>query len=114
MYNGVLCEELAIGLSLNTDTQGETEFQEVKTYFETNAMPLTNVIACATHHHRRLVRHPNSIRASANQGQGRGSILLLLRAAALLRLDTGGDGVKPTLSCVIQNLQTLCFSWYMM
>ena len=29
-------------------TRGETVFQEVKTYFETNAIPLTNVIACAT------------------------------------------------------------------
>ena len=45
--NGVLCEELAIALSLNTDTRGETEFQEVKTYFESNSIPLTNV-ACAT------------------------------------------------------------------
>ena len=36
-------EELAIALSLNTDTQGETVFQEVKTYFETNAIPFTNV-----------------------------------------------------------------------
>ena len=48
VHNGVLCEELAIALSLNTDTRGETVFQEVKTYFETNAIPLTNVIACAT------------------------------------------------------------------
>ena len=48
MHNGVLCEELAIALSLNSDTRGETVFQEVKTYFETNAIPLINVIACAT------------------------------------------------------------------
>ena len=48
VHNGVLYEELAIALSLNTDTRGETVFQEVKTYFETNAIPLTNVIACAT------------------------------------------------------------------
>ena len=47
VHNGVLCEELAIALSLNIDTRGETVFQEVKTYFETNAIPLTNVIACA-------------------------------------------------------------------
>ena len=30
------------------DTRKETVFQEVKTYFETNAIPLTNVIASAT------------------------------------------------------------------
>ena len=48
VHNGVLCEELAIALSLNTDTQGKTVSQEVTTYFETNAIPLTNVIACAT------------------------------------------------------------------
>ena len=47
-HNGVLCEKLAIALSLNTDRRGETVFQEVKTYFEANAIPLTNVIACAT------------------------------------------------------------------
>ena len=35
-------------------------------------------------------------------------------AAALPRLDAGSGGVKPTSSCVIQNLQTLCSSWYMM
>ena len=44
----------------------------------------------------------------------RGSILLSSRAAALSRLDAGSGGVKPTLSCVIQNLQTSCSSWYMM
>ena len=63
---------------------------------------------------RRLVRHPNSIRASPNQGQGQGSNLLPARAAALPRLDAGSGGAKPTLSCIIQNLQTLCSSWYMM
>ena len=47
VHNGVLCEELAIASSLDTDTRGETVFQEVKAYFETNAIPLTNV-ACAT------------------------------------------------------------------
>ena len=41
VHNGVLCEELAIALSLNTDTRGETVFQEVKTCFETNAILLT-------------------------------------------------------------------------
>ena len=35
-------------LFLNTDTRGEIVFQEVKTYFETNAIPSTNVISCAT------------------------------------------------------------------
>ena len=39
--NKVLCEELAIALSRNTNTRGETVFQEVKTYFEVNAIPLT-------------------------------------------------------------------------
>ena len=63
---------------------------------------------------RRLVRHPNSIWASTNQSQGRGSILLPPRAAVLPRLDAGSGGVKPTSSCVTQNLQTLCSSWYMM
>ena len=48
VHNGVFCDELAIALSQNTDTRGETVIQEVKTYFETNAIPLTNVIACAT------------------------------------------------------------------
>ena len=48
VHNGVLCEELAIALSINTDTRGEIVFQEVKAYFEINAIPLTNVIACAT------------------------------------------------------------------
>ena len=53
---------------------------------------------------RRLVRHPNSIQASTNQGQGRESILLPPRAAALSRLNAGSGIVKPTSSCVIQNL----------
>ena len=34
--------------------------------------------------------------------------------AALARLDAGSGGVKPTSSCVIQNLQTSCSSWYIM
>ena len=33
VHNGVLREKLVIALSLNTDTPGETVFQEVKTYF---------------------------------------------------------------------------------
>ena len=65
-------------------------------------------------HRRGLVRHPNSIRASTNQSQGRESILLPPRAAVLPRLDAGSGGVKPTSSCVIQNLQTSCSFWYMM
>ena len=48
VHNGVLSEELAIPLSLNTDTREETVFQKVKTYFETKAIPLINVISCAT------------------------------------------------------------------
>ena len=48
VYDGVLHEELAMALSLNADTRGETVFEEVKTYFEKNQIPLTNVIACAT------------------------------------------------------------------
>ena len=32
----------------------------------------------------------------------------------LPRLDAGSGGVKPTSSCVIQNLQTSCSSWCMM
>ena len=67
-----------------------------------------------TSRRRRFVRYPNSIRASTNQGQGRGSILLPPRTAALPRLDHGSGGVKPTSSCIIQNLQTLRFSWYLM
>ena len=46
-----------------------------------------------TYRRRCLVRHPNSIRASINQGQGLGSILLPLRAAVLPRLDAGSGGV---------------------
>ena len=65
-------------------------------------------------HGHRLVRHTNSIRANNNQSHGRGSILLPPRAAVLPRLDAGNGGVKPTSSCVIQNLQTTCSSWYMM
>ena len=53
---------------------------------------------------RRLVRHPNSIRTSIKQGQGRGFILLPPQAAALPRLDAGSGGVKPTSSRIIQNL----------
>ena len=63
---------------------------------------------------RRLVRHPNSVRASKNQGQGRGSILLPPRAPVLPTLDAGSGGIKPTSSCVIQNLQISCSSWYIM
>ena len=48
VHNEVSCEELAIALSLNIDTREKTVFQEVKTYFQINAIPLTNVIACAT------------------------------------------------------------------
>ena len=47
MLDGVVHEELAMALSLNADIRGETVFQEVKTYFEKNQIPLTNVIACA-------------------------------------------------------------------
>ena len=47
-YDAVLHEELAMALSLNTDTRCETVFQEVKTYFQKNQIPLTNVIAYAT------------------------------------------------------------------
>ena len=50
---------------------------------------------------RRLVRHPNSIRASTNQG--RRFILLASQAAALPRLDAGSGGVKPTSSCIISS-----------
>ena len=59
---------------------------------------------------RRLVWHPNSIRASTNQSQGQRYILLTSRAAVLPRLDAGSDGVKPTSCCVIENLQTSCSS----
>ena len=54
----------------------------------------------------RQTRHPNSIRASTNQGQGQGFNLFLPQAAVLPRLDVGSGVVKPTLSCIIQNLQT--------
>ena len=63
---------------------------------------------------RHLIRPSNSIRTSINQGQGRGSILLPPRAAALPRLDAGSGSVKPTSSCVIQNLQTSYSFWYML
>ena len=46
VFDGVVHEELAMALSLNADIRGETEFQKVKTYFEKNQIPLTNVIAC--------------------------------------------------------------------
>ena len=52
----------------------------------------------------RLVKHPNSIRTNTNQGQGREFILFPPRAAALPRLDAGSGSVKPTSSCVFQNL----------
>ena len=58
-------------------------------------------------------RHPNSNRGSTNQDQSQGSILLQPRAAALPRLDVGSSGVKLTLSCIIQNLQTSCSSRYL-
>ena len=45
VYYGVLHKELEMALSLDTDTRGEKVFQEVKTYFEKNQLPLTNVIA---------------------------------------------------------------------
>ena len=48
VLDGVAHEELAMALSLNADIRGETVFQEVKTYFEKNQIPLTNVIAYAT------------------------------------------------------------------
>ena len=35
---------------------------------------------------RRLIRHPNSIRASTNQGRGREYILLSFRAATLPKI----------------------------
>ena len=56
--------------------------------------------SCRRHRRRRrrLVRHPNSNRASPNQSQGRGSNLLSPRAAALPRSDAGSGGVKTTLS----------------
>ena len=73
-----------------------------------------SLVSAYHRHRRRLVRHPNSIRASTNQGQGRGCIFLPLRAAALPRLDAGSGGVKPTSSYVIQNLQTPRSSWHMM
>ena len=72
-----------------------------------------SLVSAYHRHRRRLVRHPNSILASTNQDQGRGCILLPPRAAALPRLDAGSGGVKPTSSCVIQNLQTSCSTWYM-
>ena len=48
LLDRVVHEELEMALSLNADTRGQTVFQEVKTYFEKNQIPLTNVIACAT------------------------------------------------------------------
>ena len=48
------------------------------------------------------------------RAEARGSIFLPFRAAVLPRLDSGSGGVKLTLSCVIQNLQASCSSWYMM
>ena len=52
VHNGVLCEELAIALSLNNDMQGETVFQKAKTYFETKAILLTNTspVQLTLHH----------------------------------------------------------------
>ena len=48
VHDGALHEELAIALTLDTNTRGETVFQEVKTYFEKNQIPLANVLSCAT------------------------------------------------------------------
>ena len=46
---------------------------------------------------RRLVRYPNSIRASTNQSQCRGSIFLPPRTAVPPRLDAGSGGVKANI-----------------
>ena len=53
----------------------------------------SNKLICISRRRRPLVRHPNSIRTITNQGQGRGSILLPPRAAALPRLDASSSGV---------------------
>ena len=46
VYHGVLYQELAIALSLDTNTRDETVFQKVKTYSKKNQISLTSVIAC--------------------------------------------------------------------
>ena len=79
--------------------RGQSLFAQTKTSFRLASLQKLSS-------RRRLVRHPYSIRASTNQGQGRGSILLPSRAAMLPKLDAGSGGVKPTSSCVIQNLET--------
>jgi len=49
VLDGVVHEELAMALSMNADTRGETVFQEVKTYFEKKSDSIDQyVIACAT------------------------------------------------------------------
>ena len=58
---------------------------------------------------RRLVRHPNSIRATTNQGQGRGSILgvgklFSLRAASTIFWVVEGQGLlSRTAACCKRN-----------
>ena len=76
--------------------------------------PISQLLCYDTRPRRRLARHPSSIRASTDQGQSRGSILLPRRAAALPRLDAGSGGVKPKWSYIIQNQQTLSSSRCMM
>ena len=93
-----------------------TSFNEFEACKKREKACLEDLSLVSAYHRRRrrLVRHPNSIWASTNQGQGRGSINLPPRGAALLRFDAGSVGVKPTSSCIIQNLQTSCSSCYMM
>ena len=60
--------------------------------------PLVNSCHCHLEGHPLQVRH--------KQDWGRGFILLLTKAAVLLRSDAGSDVIKPASSFVIQNHQT--------
>ncbi len=46
--NSILQEEMLFADKLITDTKGTSIFAMVKSYFEKNNIPLTNIIACAT------------------------------------------------------------------
>ena len=43
-----LYEEMLFCKSLETDTKGQTMYEVLKTYFEKNFIPFSNMISCAT------------------------------------------------------------------
>jgi hypothetical protein len=48
LNNDQLNEEMLFARNLKTDTKGETIFEEIKSYFKENNIPLQNITACAT------------------------------------------------------------------